>query len=98
MSNPTYESTTERVQTWLDATTLHVRFNNPARHNALSVDMWGAVPPLLRQAGDDPRVRLLVFSAPAKRHSYPAPTSRSSRTCAPRARPSRATRRWPRKR
>jgi enoyl-CoA hydratase len=32
------------VQTWLDATTLHIRFNNPARHNALSVDMWEAVP------------------------------------------------------
>jgi enoyl-CoA hydratase/carnithine racemase len=62
MSNPTYESTTERVQTWLDATTLHVRFNNPARHNALSVDMWEAVPPLLRIAQGDDRVRLVVFS------------------------------------
>jgi len=62
MSNPTYESTTERVQTWLDATTLHIRFNNPARHNALSVDMWEAVPPLLRVAQDDDRVRLVVFS------------------------------------
>jgi enoyl-CoA hydratase/carnithine racemase len=62
MSNPTYESTTERVQTWLDGTTLHIRFNNPARHNALSVDMWEAVPPLLRVAQADDRVRLVVFS------------------------------------
>ena len=62
MSNPTYESTTERVQTWLDGTTLHIRFNNPARHNALSVDMWEAVPPLLRVAQTDDRVRLVVFS------------------------------------
>src|SRR6478672_12005929 len=62
MSNPTYESTTELVQTWLDATPLHVRFNNPARHNALSVDMWEAVPPLLRIAQGDDRVRLVVFS------------------------------------
>ena len=58
----TYESPTERVQTWLDASTLHIRFNNPARHNALSVDMWEAVPPLLAQAERDVRVRLVVFS------------------------------------
>jgi enoyl-CoA hydratase len=66
MSNPThtgtYTSTTERVQTWLDERTLHIRFNNPARHNALSVDMWEAVPPLLDMAKDDDRVRLVVFS------------------------------------
>lgn len=62
MSLPTYASTTERVQSWLDARTLHIRFNNPARHNALSVDMWEAVPPLLDAARDDDRVRLVVFS------------------------------------
>ncbi|CAN5453731.1 enoyl-CoA hydratase [soil metagenome] len=57
-----YVSTTERVQTWLDGSTLHIRFNNVARHNALSVDMWEAVPPLLRQAEADDAVRLVVFS------------------------------------
>jgi enoyl-CoA hydratase/carnithine racemase len=62
MTNPTYTSTTERVQTWLDGSTLHIRFNNPARHNALSVDMWEAVPPLLKVAQADDRVRLVVFS------------------------------------
>ena len=62
MSSLNYESPTERVQTWLDAATLHIRFNNPARHNALSVDMWEAVPALLTQAESDDRVRLVVFS------------------------------------
>jgi enoyl-CoA hydratase/carnithine racemase len=62
MSNTDYATGTERVQAWLDASTLHVRFNNPARHNALSVDMWEAVPPLLAQARGDDRVRLVVFS------------------------------------
>lgn len=62
MSTVSYDSPTERVQTWLDTTTLHIRFNNPARHNALSVDMWEAVPPLLAQAETDDRVRLVVFS------------------------------------
>jgi enoyl-CoA hydratase/carnithine racemase len=62
MTTTSYESPTERVQTWLDASTLHIRFNNPARHNALSVDMWEAVPALLHQAQSDDRVRLVVFS------------------------------------
>ncbi len=62
MSNPEYVSGTERVQTWRDGSTLHIRFNNPARHNALSVDMWEAVPPLLQVAQGDDRVRLVVFS------------------------------------
>ena len=62
MSDANYTSPTERVETWLDQTTLHIRFNNVARHNALSVDMWEAVPGLLTQAESDPRVRLVVFS------------------------------------
>jgi len=59
---PEYHSSTERVQAWLDGRALHIRFNNPARHNALSVDMWEAVPPLLARARDDERVRIVVFS------------------------------------
>ncbi len=62
MAAITYESSTERVQTWMEGSTLHIRFNNPARHNALSVDRWEAVPPLLKLAQDDDRVRLVVFS------------------------------------
>lgn len=58
----TYQSTTERVQAWTETSTLHIRFNNPARHNALSVDMWEAVPALLSQAERDPAIRLVVFS------------------------------------
>ncbi len=57
-----YTSPTERVQTWLEASTLHIRFNNPARHNALSVDMWEAIPALLAQAETDDQIRLVVFS------------------------------------
>jgi enoyl-CoA hydratase/carnithine racemase len=62
MADTAYQSSSERVATWLDGTTLHIRFDNPKRHNALSVDMWRAVPPLLRHARDDARVRLVVFS------------------------------------
>jgi len=64
MAATDYTSPTERVLCWLDedGSTLHIRFNNPERHNALSVDMWEAVPVLLAQAEADERVRLVVFS------------------------------------
>lgn len=64
MAEIVYQSPTERVQSWMDAdgSTLHIRFNNPERHNALSVDMWEAVPVLLALAEQDERVRLVVFS------------------------------------
>ena len=62
MSEVMYQSPTERVETCLDQTTLHILFNNVVRHNALSVDMWEAVPALLSQAEHDMRVRLVVFS------------------------------------
>ena len=62
MATADYASTTERVETWLEGRALHIRFNNPAKHNALSVDMWQAVPPLLNLAQKDDRVRLVVFS------------------------------------
>ena len=57
-----YVSPTERVQAWTEGSALHIRFNNPAKHNALSVDMWKAVPPLLAQAEKDPAIRVVVFS------------------------------------
>ena len=57
-----YLDSTERVKTWLDGAVLHVRFNNPAKHNALSVDMWEAVPKLLAKAEADDAVRMIVFS------------------------------------
>ena len=62
MNDMSYPSTTERVKAWLDGQVLHIRFNNPARHNALSVDMWEAVPPLLQKAEADGMVRMVVFS------------------------------------
>jgi hypothetical protein len=62
MNDMTLLSTTERVKTWVDGQVLHIRFNNPPKHNALSVDMWEAVPPLLGQAEKDDNVRVVVFS------------------------------------
>jgi len=62
MNDMGYTTPTERVKTWLDGAVLHIRFNNPAKHNALSMDMWEAVPPLLERAEKDGNVRMVVFS------------------------------------
>ena len=64
MSAVIYQTTTERVKAWLDedGSTLQIQFNNPDRHNALSMDMWEAVVPLLSAAEGDDRIRLVVFS------------------------------------
>jgi enoyl-CoA hydratase len=62
MTGTVYQSPTERVLVWVEASTLHIRFNNLARHNALSVDMWEAIPALLTLAENDDQIRLVVFS------------------------------------
>ena len=60
--HPSFGSSTERIKAWLEGQVLHIRFNNPARHNALSLDMWEAVPLLLAKAEQDDNVRMVVFS------------------------------------
>jgi len=37
-------------------------FNNPARHNAMSLDMWNAVPEILADFQDDPAIRTIVLA------------------------------------
>ena len=39
-----------------------VIFNNPARRNAISVDMWEAIPTVLSQYEADPEVRVIVLA------------------------------------
>jgi enoyl-CoA hydratase len=58
----TYVSPTERVKAWAEGPLLNIRFNNPAKHNALSMDMWEAVPHLLAIAERDDNIRCVVFS------------------------------------
>ncbi len=62
MNDMTYVSTTERVKTWADGPVLHISFNNPDKHNALSVDMWEALLPLLDRARKDDAIRVVVLS------------------------------------
>lgn len=57
-----YASPTDRVRSWREGPVLHIRFNNPAKHNALAVDMWEALPALLDRAQHDDEVRVVVLS------------------------------------
>jgi enoyl-CoA hydratase len=40
----------------------HVVFNNPSKHNAVSLDMWERVHTLLSQYAHDPAIRVVVVS------------------------------------
>jgi enoyl-CoA hydratase/carnithine racemase len=37
-------------------------FNNPARHNAVSLGMWQAIPQVLEDFGADPQIRVVVLT------------------------------------
>ena len=50
MNDRTPTLATERVKAWLDGRDAAHPLQQPGGHNALSVDMWEAVPPLLAQA------------------------------------------------
>jgi len=62
MNDMSYASPTERVKAWAEGPVLHIRFNNPQKHNALSVDMWEALVPLLERARTDDAIRVVVLS------------------------------------
>lgn len=38
-----------------------ITFNNPARHNAVSMDMWEALPVVLEDFAKDPQVRVVIL-------------------------------------
>jgi enoyl-CoA hydratase/carnithine racemase len=40
----------------------HLIFNNPARHNAVSLEMWQSVSSILDEFGDDEQIRVVVLS------------------------------------
>jgi enoyl-CoA hydratase/carnithine racemase len=53
---------TERLQVRKDGATGWIVFNNPERRNAVSVDMWEALPQALAGFEADPEVRLVVLA------------------------------------
>lgn len=53
-----------------------VVFANPARHNALTYEMWRALPPALAALERDPEVRAIVMAGEAR------PCSKAGRAAA----------------
>ncbi len=53
---------TERLQVRREGAVGWIVFNNPERRNAVSVDMWEALPQALDAFGADPEVRLVVLA------------------------------------
>ena len=55
------ETGTERLLAHNDGAIGFLTFNNPARHNAISLEMWRAIPEVLAAFEADPEVRVVVF-------------------------------------
>jgi len=72
-------------------------FNNPARHNAVSLDMWQAVAQIMDDFEKDERVRVIVVTGAGGRPLSRAPTSPSSRRSARMRKRQRPTARSPRR-
>ncbi|HYC46855.1 MAG TPA: enoyl-CoA hydratase [Burkholderiales bacterium] len=60
-------STTERIITRHEGAIARLVFNNPARHNAISLDMAEAVPPAIRSFETDPDVRVVIVTGAGER-------------------------------
>ena len=77
-------SSTERMIAEKDGAIGWMVFNNPLRHNAVSTDMWQAVPEILDAFENDDAIRVIVLTGPGKKPSLPAPTFHSSKKRGPR--------------
>ena len=53
---------TDKIIARISGATGHVIFNNPERHNAVSLEMWDAVEEALSAFVDDERVRVVILS------------------------------------
>jgi enoyl-CoA hydratase/carnithine racemase len=61
VNSTTVTSSTEKMIARRDGAVGFMLFNNPARHNAVSVEMWRAVPQILRAFETDDAVRVIVL-------------------------------------
>ena len=56
------KTTTDKMIARKDGAIGWMVFNNPARHNAVSVEMWQAVPEILEAFGKDDDIRVVVLA------------------------------------
>ena len=79
---------TDKMISRKDGRVGYVIYNNPERHNAVSLDMWEAAVHILDDFRADNEIGVVVGTGAAARPSSRAPTFRVSRRSAP------AKRRW----
>jgi len=53
---------TDKMQAYIEGAVGHIVFNNPERHNAVSLEMWDAVEVALTVLASDDQVRVVVLS------------------------------------
>jgi enoyl-CoA hydratase len=56
------KTSTERMIARKDGPIGWMQFNNPARHNAVSIEMWKAVPEIMTEFENDDQIRVVVVS------------------------------------
>jgi enoyl-CoA hydratase len=61
MDSVNLPTTTEKLLAQKEGPIGWITFNNPARHNAVSMSMWESVPRVLTAFEDDPEVRLVIL-------------------------------------
>jgi enoyl-CoA hydratase len=59
---PMLQGITERMIVRKDGPLGWIVFNQPARHNAMSVDMWEALPKILDAYEADPEIRVIIIT------------------------------------
>ena len=79
-------SQTDKMLSRKEGGTGFVIFNNPERHNAVSLDMWEAAKRMLDDFATDDDIRVVVLTGAGGRPSFPAPIFRNSEASAPRSR------------
>lgn len=67
MNAVTIKTPTERMIAAKDGAIGWMTFNNPERHNAVSVDMWQAIPGIVDAFETDPDVRVIVLKGAGER-------------------------------
>lgn len=53
---------TPHINVWLDGTIGHLQFNRPQSKNAISAEMWRAIPPIIASLDQNPVIRTIVLS------------------------------------
>ena len=61
MNQPAAHTLTDKLVARKDGTIGWIIFNNPARHNATSYEMWLSIPPVLAAYCADPEVRVIIM-------------------------------------